>query len=279
MSQSSSLHYRVFLLLLAGVTLAFAWLLWPFYGAVFWGAILAIIFAPLQRRLSARLGGRRNMAALITLLLVLLLVIMPVAFISGSLVREGANLYQSIKSGQLNFGAYFQQAMEALPPSVHDLLARFDLADIPSLQEKLSAGAMQVSQFLATQALSIGQDTFQFVISFGIMLYLLFFLLRDGPRLSARISRAIPLSETHKHHLLLKFTTVVRATVKGNIAVAASQGALGGIMFSILGIQGAMLWGVIMAFLSLLPAVGAGLIWAPVAIYFLLTGATVRAWC
>ena len=180
MSQSSSLHYRVFLLLLAGVTLAFAWLLWPFYGAVFWGAILAI-FAPLQRRLSARLGGRRNMAALITLLLVLLLVIMPVAFISGSLVREGANLYQSIKSGQLNFGAYFQQAMEALPPSVHDLLARFDLADIPSLQEKLSAGAMQVSQFLATQALSIGQDTFQFVISFGIMLYLLFFLLRDGP--------------------------------------------------------------------------------------------------
>ena len=209
------------------------------------------------------------MAALITLLLVLLLVIMPVAFISGSLVREGANLYQSIKSGQLNFGAYFQQAMEALPPSVHDLLARFDLADIPSLQEKLSAGAMQVSQFLATQALSIGQDTFQFVISFGIMLYLLFFLLRDGPRLSARISRAIPLSETHKHHLLLKFTTVVRATVKGNIAVAASQGALGGIMFSILGIQGAMLWGVIMAFLSLLPAVGAGLIWAPVAIYFL----------
>ena len=62
---------------------------------------------------------------------------------------------------------------------------------------------------------------------------------------------------------------MVRATVKGNIAVAASQGALGGIMFSILGIQGAMLWGVIMAFLSLLPAVGAGLIWAPVAIYFL----------
>ena len=124
---------------------------------MFWGAILAIIFAPLQR-VSARLGNRRNMAALITLLLVLLLVIMPVAFIS-SLVREGANLYQSIKSGQLNFGAYFQQAMEALPPSVHDLLARFDLADIPSLQEKLSAGAMQVSQFLATQALSIGQDS------------------------------------------------------------------------------------------------------------------------
>lgn len=114
---------------------------------------------------------------------------------------------------------------------------RGSTADIPSLQEKLSAGAMQASQFLATQALSIGQDTFQFVVSFAIMLYLLFFLLRDGPQLAQRVKRAVPLSETHKHHLFRKFTTVVRATVKGNIAVAASQGALGH-HFSILGIQG-----------------------------------------
>ncbi|OAE62147.1 AI-2E family transporter [Achromobacter xylosoxidans] len=270
------MHYRTFVLLLVVVTIAFGWLLWPFYGAVFWGTILAILFAPLQRRLVARIGGRRNLAALITLLLVLLLVILPLVVISGSLVSEGANLYQSIKSGQINFGAYFQQAMDALPPSVHALLARFDLADIASLQDKLTAGAMQASQFLATQALNIGQDTFQFVVSFGIMLYLLFFLLRDGPQLSARLRRAVPLSDMHKQHLFRKFTTVVRATVKGNVAVAAAQGALGGIIFSILSIQGALLWGVIMAFLSLLPAIGAGLIWAPVAVYFLLTGAVVK---
>ncbi|MDH1524472.1 MULTISPECIES: AI-2E family transporter [Achromobacter] len=276
MSDSSGVHYRTFVLLLVVVTIAFGWLLWPFYGAVFWGTILAILFAPLQRRLVARIGGRRNLAALITLLLVLLLVILPLVVISGSLVNEGANFYQSIKSGQINFGAYFQQAMDALPPSVHALLARFDLADIASLQDKLTAGAMQASQFLATQALNIGQDTFQFVVSFGIMLYLLFFLLRDGPLLSARLRRAVPLSDTHKQHLFRKFTTVVRATVKGNVAVAAAQGALGGIIFSILSIQGALLWGVIMAFLSLLPAIGAGLIWAPVAVYFLLTGAVVK---
>jgi predicted PurR-regulated permease PerM len=77
----------------------------------------------------------------------------------------------------------------------------------------------------------------------------------------------------YKRHLFSKFTTVVRATVKGNIAVAAVQGTLGGVMFSFLGIQGALRWGFVMAFLSLVPAIGAGLIWAPVAIYFLLTGA------
>ena len=68
MSDSSGVHYRTFVLLLVVVTIAFGWLLWPFYGAVFWGTILAILFAPLQRRLVARIGGGRNLAALITLL-------------------------------------------------------------------------------------------------------------------------------------------------------------------------------------------------------------------
>jgi predicted PurR-regulated permease PerM len=111
------------------------------------------------------------------------------------------------------------------------------------------------------------------VISFGVMLYLLFFLLRDGASLSRSISQAIPLSEAYKQHLMRKFTTVIRATVKGNVAVAATQGLLGGLAFWFLGIQGSLLWGVLMAFLSLLPAIGAALIWVPVAVYFLVTGA------
>lgn len=272
MSQSS-IHYRTFVLLLIAVTIAFGWLLWPFYGAVFWGSILAIIFAPLHRRLAQRMPGHPNLAALISLLLVLLMVIIPVIGITGSLVREGANLFQRVKSGHFDVGQYFQQFMLALPEPVHDILTRFDLTDIMSLQEKLSNGVMQGSQFLATQVFSIGQDTFQFVVSFGIMLYLLFFLFRDGHALSRRLRSAFPLDEEHKKHLFLKFTTVIRATVKGNIAVAAVQGALGGIIFAVLGIQGALLWAVIMGFLSLLPAIGAGLIWGPVAIYFLVTGA------
>ena len=105
------------------------------------------------------------------------------------------------------------------------------------------------------------------------MLYLLFFLLRDGATLSTRIRDAIPLSAGHKRHLFKKFTTVIRATVKGNVAVAAMQGALGGLAFWFLDIQGALLWAVLMAFLSLLPAIGAAVVWLPVAIYFLVTGA------
>jgi predicted PurR-regulated permease PerM len=89
----------------------------------------------------------------------------------------------------------------------------------------------------------------------------------------ATVWRAIPLADEHKRELLGKFTTVIRATVKGNLLVAVIQGGLGGLAFGFLGVRGALLWAVLMAFLSLLPAVGAGLVWVPVALYFFLTGA------
>ena len=109
----------------------------------------------------------------------------------------------------------------------------------------------------------------------GIMLYLLFFLLRDGNELATRIRKIIPLADGHKTLLLTKFTGVIRATVKGNLVVAIVQGALGGLVFWFLGIEAALLWGAIMSVLSLLPA-GSGVIWVPVAIYFLATGAIMK---
>ena len=270
---SAELQQKTFLLLLVFVTVAFGWILLPFYGAVFWGSVLAIIFTPFHRRLLVVMNQRQNLAALTTLLLCLIIVILPVTVMTISLLQEGTIVYQGIRSGQLNFGAYFQQVMGAMPPWVTNLLERLGLTNISELQDMLSTGALQGSQFIAMHALSIGQNAFEFIISFGIMLYLLFFLLRDGAALSIRIKNAMPLSMEHKRHLFSKFTTVIRATVKGNVVVAEVQGTLGGVMFSFLGIQGALLWGFVMAFLSLLPAVGAGLIWVPVAIYFLFTGA------
>jgi predicted PurR-regulated permease PerM len=267
------IHHKAFLTLLLAVSLAFGWILWPFYGAVFWGVVLAILFEPFHRKMLLAMPGRQNLAALTTLLLSLVIVIFPLALITAALVQEGSALYQKIRSGALDFGAYFQQIIDALPSWIVNLLNRFDVGNLFALQEKLSAAAAEGSQLIATQALAIGQNTFEFLISFGVMLYLLFFLLRDGRGLSRKIRQAIPLSAEHKRNLFGKFTMVIRATVKGNIVVAVTQGALGGLMFWFLGIQSPLVWGVVMAFLSLLPAVGAGLIWGPVAVYFLFTGA------
>jgi predicted PurR-regulated permease PerM len=125
---------------------------------------------------------------------------------------------------------------------------------------------------IASQALTVSQSTLDFVVSLGVMLYLLFFLLRDGQALVLRMKKAIPLRAEQQNALFANFTVVIRATVKGDIFVAILQGAMGGLAFWFLGVRAALLWAVLMAFLSLLPAIGAALVWLPVAIYFLATG-------
>ena len=274
--KSTTLYHRVFLLLLCIVTAGFFAILWPFLGAVFWGVALAVLFAPLHQRLLARMPTKPTLAALATLGLCLLIVILPLVLIGASLVREAALIYENLSSGEINVGAYFQQIMSALPGWATRALDGLGLASVIDIQDKLSSVAVQASKVVATQAVGIGQNTLGFLVSFAVMLYLLFFLLRDGAQLARRIRYALPLEPSHKAALASKFTTVVRATIKGNLAVAMAQGALGGLIFWLLDIQGPVLWAVVMAFLSLLPAVGAGLIWGPVALYFFATGDVVK---
>jgi len=221
-----------------------------------------------------RMPSRPNLAALISLAVIMFLVILPISLILVALVRQATAIYGRITSGEIDFGLYLQQILSLMPAWAHSRMAELGLLDIAGVQERLREGLAQIGHVVAPQAINIGQNTLQFLVSLGIMLYLLYFLLRDGRTLAAHVSRAIPLAEEQKLHLLRNFVTVIKATVKGNIAVAATQGALGGLILWLLGIQGVLLWSVVMAFLSLLPAVGAGLIWGPIALYFLATGAT-----
>ena len=269
----AGLEDKTFLLLIIAVTLAFAWILWPFYGSVFWGTVLAILFAPLYRRVLRSLGQRRTLGALVTVSIVVLMVILPVTLITALLLQEGFSVYERIQSGELNLGGYFQEIFAALPAWITDLLNRFGLTNLGLSQESFSAGLMKGTQLLATHAINIGQNTFDFIVNLCIVLYLLFFLLRDGDHLSRRIREAMPLYAEQQRDLLSRFTTVIRATVKGNVVVAIVQGALGGVIFWFLDLRAPVLWAVLMAILSLLPAVGSALIWLPVAIYFLVTGA------
>lgn len=266
-------HRVFFLAFLTLVSLAFLAILMPFYNALMWAAILAMLFSPMERRLLARMPNSRNAATLITMGAVVLMVIIPVIFLTGSLVTEGAQIYDLIRSGKVNFGAYFGQIMEGLPVWLRQILEQQGLLDLPSIQQRLSESGSEIGQYVASQAVSIGQNTARMLASAGILLYVLFFLLRDGGELMAIFRKAIPMEDEQKNHLLVKFSTVVKATVKGNIAIAAMQGVLGGFIVWVLGFQGALLWGVVMAFLSLVPAVGSGLVWGPMAIYLMATGA------
>jgi predicted PurR-regulated permease PerM len=263
---------RTFNWLVILISVAFVAILWPYNGAILWGTALAIVFAPLNRRFVRSMKGRRSLASLATLAIVILLVILPLAFVATMLVREASAVYAKVQSGEVNFGTYFRQLFDALPSWATSLLNRFGLADVAAIQERLSGGFAEGSQAIAGKALGWGENTLDFVVSLFVMLYLLFFLLRDGDALVRRIRAAIPLREEQQRELLEKFTVVTRATVKGNIVVAAIQGALGGLAFWALGIHAPALWGFLMAVLSLLPAIGAAIVWGPVALYLLATG-------
>jgi predicted PurR-regulated permease PerM len=206
------------------------------------------------------------------LLLILVMVILPLTLVAVSIVNQAASVVQMMQSGQITVGGFFAKIMAVLPDWVVNLLDRFHLTSLSNLQDKLTEGAAQVSQEVAKRAINASLYTMDFLTSLCISMYLLYFLLRDGDKLAKRIREAVPLSRKYKQRLFQNFTTVIRATVKGNILVAIAQGALGGLAFWYLDVSAPVLWGVLMAFLSLLPAIGAALVWAPVAIYFLATG-------
>jgi predicted PurR-regulated permease PerM len=263
-----------FLLVLVLISALFLTLLRPFFGAVLWACVLALLFYPLQRRLLNR-WNRPNLATLTTLLACICIGIIPTLFIVVSFFHQGAQLYQQLQSGQLNPAVWLDRIHHGFPV-IQDVLEEFDV-DISRLNHQLAGSALSGSRFLAQHAVQLGQGTLQFLVSLGLMIYLLFFMLRDGPSLITLLIRALPLGDAREHLLMAKFAEVVRATVKGNLVVAIVQGSLGGLIFWILGIPGALLWGVIMILLSMIPVVGAVIIWGPVAIYLFATGDWIAA--
>ena len=189
--RSGALEFRSLVWLLVLVTLAFGWILLPYYGAVFWAGVTAIIFSSLQRRICIKLKGRTNTAVLLTLLIVLFIVILPMALVSSMLVQEAMTVLQRVQSGELNFTRYAEQIYAAMPAWLTGVLERFGLADLAGLRTRLGEQLTAGTQLLASRALTVGQDTFNFLLAFGVMLYLLFFLLRDGMGMANRSKRSI----------------------------------------------------------------------------------------
>lgn len=261
-----------FLVLVVLVTLAFAYLVAPFFGAILWGLVAAILFAPIYRRLRIRLNGRDSLAATLTLLLILALVIAPAFLLGISLIQEAAALYAQLQTGQIDFTEIFDNIRGALPRVVRGWLDSTGLTDFDAARRMLGGSIASGLQSIASRALLFGQGALSFLAALGVMLYLTFFLLRDGKQLVNHVKSAVPLRPDLRDRLVENFVVVVRATMKGTVVVAIVQGVIGGMTFWILGVEAPLLWGLMMGFFSLVPAVGTAIIWVPVAIYLLVTG-------
>lgn len=264
---------RGFLLLLVViVSIAFVWLIAPFSGAILWAMIAAVLFDPLNRRLARAMPGRRNLPVVATMAVIIGMVIIPAMLLGAALIREAAHFYARIRTGEIDPGRLLLNLQRHLPSWARRWLIDMGLSDVEGVRTRLSEGFANSFQSVAAQLFEIGQGALGFFLALGVMLYLTFFLLRDGHALAARIERAIPLPIEQRAVLLAKFVAVIRATIKGGLIVAILQGSIGGVIFWLLGISGALLWGVAMGTFSLFPAIGTGLIWVPMALYLLASG-------
>lgn len=267
---------RAFFVLVGVATVGFGWVLMPFLGAVFWAVVIAIVFYPLYERLLAALDNRASLASLASVTIVFLIVVIPLLLIAVAIIQQATTLVANIQSDDVALQGLFQNVLAVLPQWVKSMLARVGLTDLEAVQTSMAAALSGWVQAIAPQVFSIGQSTVSFFISLFAMLYLTFFLFRDGKTLIGHLKLAAPFRPSLQDALLARFTAVVRATVKGDILVAMLQGGLGGLGFWVLGINATILWTVLMSFLALLPLFGAALVWLPFAIYFLATRATLQ---
>ncbi len=262
---------RAFLLVVLLTTIAFLWIVRGFLMPVFWAVVFAVLARPLYRRILRAVRNRQSLAALITTLIVVLVILIPLGLLGLAVTQQAIGLYQRVSSGEVNVQAVVEFVERAVP-AVTGLLEDFGVS-VESIENALRNSAVAAGEWGATKAVAIGQSTITLLVFFVLMLYFLFFFIRDAERILDWIIRALPLGDEREMRLFKKFAEVSRATMKGTLVVAIVQGGIGGVLFAIAGINAAVFWGVVMAVASLLPVVGTALIWVPAAIIMFATGA------
>ncbi len=262
-----------FVLFLALITLALLFVAWPFAAPLLWAVLGAIIFQPLYLSILAKFKGGENRAAITTVLIILVAVILPLMALGAVIVDQASQIYFALQQQRIDFAVYFEQVHTALPLRVQTMLDTAGYGEFEALRARLAEFLQDSTGALARYAVNVGGNAFAFVLSFIVGLYITYFLLRDGRRIGPVIRDTLPLDRLIAQRLVETFVSIVRATIKGTVVVSMVQGALGTITLWIVGVSPAVLLGVLMAICSLLPAFGPAIVWVPVAIYLLATGA------
>ncbi len=264
-----------FLLLAAGVTLWFFELIQPFLMTIFWAVVLAVVFQPVQEWLRGRFPDHEGLVATLTTLIITLVVVVPIFLVGLAVVDQASGLVARVNSGELDPNVVVNYVERQLP-IVKNLASEYGV-DFDQVRSNVTGGIATAGQRIINWSLSAGQNFLGITVEFFLMLYLLWFFLKDGRTIVDGIVDSVPLGDSAERQLINRFATVSRATLKGTLIVAAIQGTLGGLLFWAIGIEGALFWGVLMTLLSLLPVGGSALIWAPAAIILAVQGDWTRA--
>jgi len=238
----------------------------------------------LYRWITRLLGGRQSVGAAVTLLVLLVLVLGPISVFLGIVVQQALTVSdQAIPWLTQHLGAASTFNVNEWVMQRFPALAKY-MPSQEQLLEQVGTAAKTAGTFLVTFASRMTVTTASFLLNLFVMLYAMFFFFKDGHKILERIFYYLPLSDEDETSMLARFTSITRATIKGTLVIGIIQGALGGIAFRVAGIEGAALWGTIMTILSIIPGIGAPLVWVPVVIVLFVNGQYVTAtlllvWC
>ncbi len=249
------------------------WLLSPFFPIIVLGAVVAGAFYPVYRWLAIPEKISPGFASFLTCLLIFVILFVPTVFFVGVLTQEAYELIQLARSPALSSFINTHFTNSALLERINPLLVNFDITITgEDLNNTISELGRAVGLFLYDQARAIASNTLNFIVSFFLMLLVIFFLLIDGPRLVDFLKDLSPLPDEQDTQLVDKFSDMAGAILVGNGLCGAIQGIAGGLLFWAFGLQSAFLWGVIMALLAFLPIIGIGAVFLPTVAFLFLKG-------
>jgi len=267
--------------------LVFVLLLWelgiivrPFFSPILWAVIFAVLTYPVYTRLLAAIGGRENIASGIMTAGVLMMAVLPAGFGMILAGQQGMEAYEQVskwlEAGHLqDFGTALGQ-IPGVGNLTQELMGRLIVNGSGQIETSLLEGGKAISSFLLSQGVDFAKNALVLVTDFLVMLFTLFFVFRDGPQMYHGVYRAIPLEESQKAKIFGRLMNTFKAVVRGTLLTAFAQGATAGIAYLALGVPFPLFLGVLSGLLAMLPVGGTAIVWAPVSLYLLLSGAMVK---
>lgn len=252
---------------LALVTVLFLWMVHPYFYPIFWAAVLAALFQPINAKLKKAWKLSGSLSAAVTELVIVLCIVLPLGVVISIVIQEILGLYHT-------FGNYqtFLSFQSSITKMVHWLpIKRVDVSQV--ITDQLAKFGSAASNYLYDWVTNSGQNTMYWVLTCFVMLYSLFFFLRDGEQMLKKLMHLLPLGDTYEKQLYQRFVSTARATLRGTFLIACVQGFLGAIDLWIAQIPGAAFWGVVMVVFACIPGIGSMAILVPTAIILVVTGA------
>jgi predicted PurR-regulated permease PerM len=239
----------------------------PFLAPLAWAGVFAMMFHGVQAELQPKIGPSK--AALSTTIMAGILIVAPAVTLLSVFAREVPPFIDYLKSADLTSPDRIERAW--------DVVRRHSPMGLPDDPTALiREGVQRTLAFLAPRAGAVVADAFATLGSLFVMLFALFFLLRDGEQIGRQVRELLPLPDRERDRLITETKDLVIASVGAGLLVAATQGAIGGLAFWLLGLGAPVIWGVVMAMCALIPVVGAALVWVPTALWLLMSGEVPR---